>query len=91
MQKGNGMSKRYGWFIFLVALALLLAACGPPLATPTPKGQEPVADSPTATREENQPTQEVATPGDLPVDPSDWRALGSPDAPVTVIEYSDFQ
>jgi hypothetical protein len=27
----------------------------------------------------------------LPVDADDWHVLGSPDAAVTMIEYSDFQ
>lgn len=85
------MSKRFGWFVFLAVLSLLVAACGPSLATPTPRGQEPVADSPTATREESGPTATAVPAADLPVDTDDWRTLGFADAPVTLIEYSDFQ
>ena len=40
---------------------------------------------------EEEPTDTTAAPAELPVDSDDWRALGSPDAPVTIVEYSDFQ
>jgi hypothetical protein len=94
------MNKRYGWFILLVVVALLVAACGPQFATPTPAGEDlpantaaPVAETspsePSAVAEPTQP--ELPSAGELPVDPDDWRALGSPDAPVTMIDYSDFQ
>ncbi len=91
MRKGHGMNRRFGWLMLLLVLLLLLAACGPPMATPTPRGQEPAADSPGATPGEALATVEPVSPGDLPVDPNDWRALGSEDAPVIIIEYSDFQ
>jgi hypothetical protein len=38
-----------------------------------------------------QATATPVAPGELPVDPNDWRTLGSADAKVTLIEYSDFQ
>ena len=41
--------------------------------------------------EEESPEAESEAPQDLPVDADDWHVLGSPDAPVTMIEYSDFQ
>ena len=91
MRKGYGMKGRSGWLMLLLVLVLLLGACGPPMATPTPGGQQTAADSPAATVEKTQPTAEPVSPGDLPVDPDDWRALGSEDALVTIIEYSDFQ
>jgi hypothetical protein len=94
------MKKRYGWFILLVVVALLVAACGPQFATPTPAGEDlpattsgPAAETsapePSAVAEATQPDPPSA--GELPVDPDDWRTLGSPDAPVTMIDYSDFQ
>jgi protein-disulfide isomerase len=46
--------------------------------------------SPTATQVEEQ-AQEPSPVAELPVDPDDWHVLGSPDAPVTIVEYSDFQ
>jgi protein-disulfide isomerase len=92
--------KQERWLILLVAAALLLAACGPQMATPTPAGQAVSDASPTAvpvsettappaiTEAPAQPTVSLA---DLPVDPNDWHALGASDAAVTLIEYSDFQ
>jgi hypothetical protein len=76
------MSNRHRWLIPVTLVALLLAACGPQMTTPT-------AGVPAATATNAPPA--VTPGGDLPVDPDDWRALGAPDAPVTVIEYSDFQ
>jgi hypothetical protein len=100
------MGKKYGWLVVLISLALLVAACGPEMATPTPSDSIAEA-SPTAAMapvkktatpapegqpvQENAPTKEPISSGDLPVDADDWHVLGSPDAPVTVIEYSDFQ
>ena len=86
------MSNRHGWFIVLTLMALLLAACGPDMATPTAGAPAPTATS--AAAAETVPATvpaEVVAAGDLPVDPDDWRALGKPDALVTIIEYSDFQ
>lgn len=85
------MSLKRTWLAALVVLALLVAACGPDMSTPVPGGQTPAqAATPVAT----QAVQATDTPkasGELPVDPNDWRALGSADATVTLIEYSDFQ
>jgi hypothetical protein len=86
------------WLAALVALALLVAACGPDMSTPIPSGQTTAptqaATSPGQTPVATQGVSATATPvapGDLPVDPNDWRTLGSADATVTLIEYSDFQ
>lgn len=86
------MGKRHGWLIGLVVVALLVAACGPEMATPTPDsgpaevatGTSPAAGAETS---ESPPTEA----SELPVNADDWRVLGSPDASVVIVEYSDFQ
>jgi len=84
------------WLMALVVL-VLVAACGPTISAPTPSGQAtaPIqaptqAATPVATQVV-QATDTPVAPSDLPVDPNDWRTLGSADAKVTLIEYSDFQ
>jgi protein-disulfide isomerase len=85
------MRRVYGWLVVLVIVALFAAACGPKMATPTPVGAE-VAEAPAAEANvEDESEPQPSPPEDLPVDEGDWHVLGSPDAPVTVIEYSDFQ
>ncbi|HSR29893.1 MAG TPA: hypothetical protein VLY63_04955 [Anaerolineae bacterium] len=89
------MSRKLGWFMLLVMLALLLAACGPEMDTPTP-GDEVAETSPSPTTAPATEAVEVqpsasAEQKPLPVDADDWHVLGSPDAAVTIIEYSDFQ
>jgi len=85
------------WLAALVALALVVAACGPDMSTPTPGGQATAStQAPTqaATPVATQGVQATDTPvatANLPVDPNDWRTLGSAEAQVTLIEYSDFQ
>lgn len=62
-------------------MGLLLSACGreaPPRAASPTGAPSPQAASPTAD-----------TTGGAPIDTR--RALGDPNAPITVIEYSDFQ
>ena len=85
------MTRKLNWLLVLLVVTMLLAACGPDMATPTPGAKPEEADTqPTASPEEGE--DETAPPtGDLPVDDDDWRVLGSADAPVTIVEYSDFQ
>ena len=94
------MAKRSSWLIALLVVALLLAACGSGMTTPTPSAESAdtspsatVADaSPPATAEDAGETPESpAAPAELPVDSDDWHVLGSPGASVTIVEYSDFQ
>jgi hypothetical protein len=94
------MKKTEGWLIALAIAALLVAACGPEMVTPTPQaaaGASPTARATAAPVTTPQVTvQQTATiePVDLaklPVDPIDYRALGPADAAVKIIEYSDFQ
>ncbi|MGD2207278.1 MAG: hypothetical protein PVH17_10900 [Anaerolineae bacterium] len=91
------MSRKHGWLISLVVVTLLVAACGPTMVTPTTKvdgGDSPTAapagNTPAATQVE-EPTSKPASSPELPVDADDWHVLGSPDAPVTIYEYSEFQ
>jgi protein-disulfide isomerase len=86
------MTRKLNWLLALLVVTLLVAACGPDMATPTPgtKPEEEAETQPTASAEES-PEAPKPTRGELPVDEDDWRVLGSADAPVTMIEYSDFQ
>ncbi|MFC2030583.1 hypothetical protein ACFLWA_07645 [Chloroflexota bacterium] len=106
--------KRFGlWLAVLAVLVLLVAACGPEMDSPTP-GDE-VAEAPATVAQEegpteesideptdepsdeptekpaDQPTEEAAEPTAANPETVDWHVLGSPDAPVTMVEYSDFQ
>ena len=104
------MGNRFGWLVVLLVAALLVAACGPEMATPTPGTESAdaspsatVADAgPEATAADASPSATVGDAGEtsesqpavsaeLPVDEDDWHVLGSPDAPVTIVDYSDFQ
>ena len=86
------MNRKHIWLIALVVMALLVAACGPEMATPTPRDQAST-DAPPATAapagETSEP--EPVSSGDLPVDADDWHVLGPADAAATIVEYSDFQ
>jgi hypothetical protein len=85
------MGKGSGWLIALLVVALLVSACGPEMATPTPS-TESAGASPSATVEDAGETPDSpAASAELPVDSDDWHVLGSPEASVTIIEYSDFQ
>jgi protein-disulfide isomerase len=76
------MKRKHSWLLGLLVVALLVAACGPDMATPTPAAKPDEGDGSQAT---------APARGELPVDADDWHVLGSPDAQVTIIEYSDFQ
>ena len=85
------MTRKLNWLLALLVVTLLVAACGPDMVTPTPGAESEEVDAqPTQPAEESS---EAAGPsaGELAVDEDDWRVLGSADAPVTMVEYSDFQ
>jgi protein-disulfide isomerase len=88
------MKRKHSWFIALLVAVLLVSACGPEMTTPTPSNTDS-AEKPAATATQaketagSMPTSAAA--GELPVDASDWHVLGSADAPVTIVEYSEFQ
>jgi protein-disulfide isomerase len=98
------MRLRYGWLIAWVVAVILVAACGSPITGPTAATEatqapeapqaETVAESgdqELAATPEEEPMEAEPAAAELPVDSDDWHALGSPDAPVTIVEYSDFQ
>lgn len=80
----------------MAVVALLVAACGPQPATPTPKaaaGASPTAQAGVTASVATAAPTATAVPLDLsnlPVDPNDWHALGSADAKVTIVEFSEF-
>jgi protein-disulfide isomerase len=82
------MYRRHVWMLVLVVAALLVAACGPEMITPTAPTEAAVVES---TEVQEAATEEPETTADTPVDEDDWRVLGSADAAVTIVEYSDFQ
>ncbi|HSJ57386.1 MAG TPA: hypothetical protein VLC95_09415 [Anaerolineae bacterium] len=94
------MSWRHSSLIVLVLVVLLVGACGPlptDSATPgestAPTEQPAFGDTPAAATSApatSAPGGPAAGPGEA-VDPDDYHFLGAPDAPVTIVEYSDFQ
>ena len=86
------MTRKLNWLLALLVVAMLVAACGPDMATPTP-GSNPGEEADTQPTESADEGPEATAPRatDLPVDDDDWRVLGSADAPVTMVEYADFQ
>ena len=89
------MSWRHSSLVVLVLVALLVGACGSlPTDSPTaaetgaPTTSPTAADTPVPAT--SAPEGPAAEPGDV-ADPDNYRAMGQPDAPVTIIEYSDFQ
>lgn len=82
---------KVGWLAVLAAALLLaLAACGreaPPRAAGAPTAGRP---GPTSAK---QPGTGASAATSLPANQTggDPRALGDPGAPITIIEYSDYQ
>jgi hypothetical protein len=88
------MKFKYGWLIVLVVAALLASACGPQEVAPT-LGEVATAEKAETAVVGEEPTEEAddepAASTELPIDEGDWHVLGEPDAPITIVEYSDFQ
>jgi protein-disulfide isomerase len=85
------------WCLVLVIGALLVAACGPQMATSQP-GEEASSTPASLSATEAPPaTQESPSEGAVSgseydvVDPDDWHVQGAAEAPVTIVEFSDFQ
>ena len=86
------MTRKTSWLLVLLLVSMLVAACGPEMATPTPAATpDGSGESQATTPAEESPEPTPPAVVDLPVDADDWHVLGSPDAAVTMIEYSDFQ
>ena len=66
------------------------ADAGDPTAAPGADPTQETAKEAAPSGGETSST-ETASSAELPVDEGDWHVLGSPDAPITMVEYSDFQ
>jgi hypothetical protein len=76
------MNRKVGWFVALLIVALLVVACGPTMATPTPSGNPgaggdrtatPAGDTPTVAIVEGSPTAaQGGTPTAESLSPEDW-------------------
>ena len=82
------MKLRHNWLIALLMTVLLVAACGSEKATQTEKPPPETEPAPLPAVEPTAEPKEHAQP---PLSEGDGRFLGSLDAPVTIVEYSDFQ
>jgi hypothetical protein len=85
--------KRFLYLGLLIA-ALVVAACGPtatpePTATPTPVPPTDTPVPPTDTPVPKATSEEGEVPMGFTEEGAPYR--GNPDAPVTLVEYSEFQ
>ena len=85
------MTRKLNWLLALLVVTMLVAACGPDMATPTPGAEPEEVDTQSTAPAEESPEAAGPGAGEFAVDEDDWRALGLADAPVTIVEYSDFQ
>ena len=85
------MRRKYSWLLMLLVASLLVAACGPEMVTPTPAATSDGGGESEATAPAEGEEPEASGSIEYQVDENDWHVLGSPDALVTMVEYSDFQ
>jgi protein-disulfide isomerase len=76
------MRSKITWLLVLVLAALLVAACGPTMATAVPSEATLAPTAEEAT---------LHTVGSESQGADDWHVQGASSAPVTIVEYSDFQ
>jgi hypothetical protein len=84
------MYRRHVWLLVLAVAALLVAACGPEMITPSAPTDAAVVVESTEIQNEAA-AEEPEPPAHVQGEEDDWRVLGSAGAPVTIVEYSDFQ
>ncbi len=75
--------------IVLCSLFTLAIACGG--SADSTATEPPPAPDPTATDVPDQEPEPTAPPVTIDASDRGWNVLGSPDALVTVLDYSDFQ
>jgi hypothetical protein len=87
------MKERRGWILVVAIVVLLVGACAPQdLTTPAVEDREtPQAATAPTGETSSAASSDSPSSAEYPVDEDDWHVLGAPDAPVTMVDFSDFQ